>query len=411
MRRRDFLKQSALTTAGTMLIPHFLKAFELNQLGAAPVSGKKLVIIQLSGGNDGLNTVVPFRNDIYYRERPTLAIAREKVLALNDEIGLNPALESLKSLYDDGLVTIINNVGYPNPDRSHFRSMDIWQTASDASQYVQTGWIGRYLDANCAGSASCQPHRAIEVDDTLSLALKGTNVNGLAVLNPRKLFDQTRTAITAELAGVKPTHTHNDNVGYLYKTLAETVSSADYIYNKSKQSATGAIHATKGSYPANELGNRLKTVSELIQSGVSTSVYYVSISGFDTHINQPGQQERLLRQYADAVKAFMGDMKATNRQNDVLLMTFSEFGRRVKQNASNGTDHGTANNVFLIGGGLPTGMPNRVFNEAPNLTSLDEGDLKYTVDFRNIYATLLRNWLKTDDVAILGRKFEPLGFV
>ena len=410
MRRRDFLKQSALTTAGTMLIPHFLKAFELNRLGAAPILGKTLVIVQLSGGNDGLNTVVPFRNDIYYRERPTLAIAREKVLTINDEIGFNPALESLKSLYDDGLVTIINNVGYPNPDRSHFRSMDIWQTASDANQYLQTGWLGRYLDATCAGAASCQPHRAIEVDDTLSLALKGTNVNGLAMLDPRKLYNQTRNGLVENLAKISPAHPH-DNVGYLYKTLAETVSSANYVYDKSKQSGTGAIRATKATYPTSELGNRLKTVSELIQSGVSTSVYYVSISGFDTHINQPGQQERLLRQYGDAVKAFMDDMKDSNRLNDVLLMTFSEFGRRVKQNASNGTDHGTANNVFLIGGSLPTDTQHRVFNEAPNLINLDEGDLRYTVDFRNIYATLLRNWLQTDDVAILGRKFEPLGFV
>lgn len=415
MRRRDFLKQSALTTAGTTLIPHFLKAFEMNQLVAAPVSGKTLVIVQLSGGNDGLNTVVPFRNDIYYRERPTLAITRDKVLAINDEIGFNPALESLKSLYDDGLVTIVNNVGYPNPDRSHFRSMDIWQTASDANQYLQTGWVGRYLDANCTGKTSCQPHRnvgprAIEVDDTLSLALKGNDVNGLAMLDPRKLYNQTRSGLVGNLANVSSSDSH-DNVGYLYKTLAETVSSADYLYDKSKQSGAGVVHVAKGTYPATELGNRLKTVSELIQSGVSTSVYYVSISGFDTHINQPNQQERLLRQYGDAVKAFMGDMKVSNRLNDVLLMTFSEFGRRVKQNASNGTDHGTANNVFLIGGGLPADTQSRVFNEAPNLTNLDEGDLRYSVDFRNIYAALLRNWLKTDDFAILGRKFEPLGFV
>ncbi|XWW45630.1 DUF1501 domain-containing protein [Fibrella sp. USSR17] len=406
MQRRNFLKKSALTTAGTMLIPHFLKAYELNQLGMAPATGKTLVIVQLSGGNDGLNTVVPFRNDIYYRERPTLAIPRDKVLSLNDEIGFNPALESLKSLYDDGLVTVINNVGYPNPDRSHFRSMDIWQTASDSDKYLATGWLGRYLDANCIGAAACQPHRAVEVDDTLSLALKGTNVNGLAMLNPQKLYNQTRGNLMEGLAKSRHDNEHN-NVSYLYKTLAETVSSAAYVYDKSAKSAS-PVSATRGTYPTTELGSRLKTVSELIQSGVSTSVYYISISGFDTHINQPNQQERLLRQYADAVKAFMGDMKATDRQNDVLLMTFSEFGRRVKQNASNGTDHGTANNVFLVGGGL---TPGKVFNEAPNLTNLDEGDLKYTVDFRNIYATLLRDWLKTDDTAILGRKFDTLGFV
>lgn len=409
MLRRDFIKKSALTTAGTMLIPHFLKAYELNQLGLAPTTGKTLVIVQLSGGNDGLNTVVPYRNDIYYRERPTLAIPRDKVLTLNDEVGFNPALESLKSLYDDGLVTVINNVGYPNPDRSHFRSMDIWQTASDSDKYLATGWLGRYLDANCTGAAACQPHRAVEVDDTLSLALKGTNVNGLAMLNPQKLYNQTRGGLVDGLAKASHADEHN-NVSYLYKTLAETVSSAAYVYDKSAKSAS-PVNATRGTYPGNELGSRLKTVSELIQSGVSTSVYYISISGFDTHVNQPNQQERLLRQYADAVKAFMGDMKATNRQNDVLLMTFSEFGRRVKQNASNGTDHGTANNVFLIGGGLNGATPGKVFNEAPNLTNLDEGDLKYTIDFRTIYATLLRDWLKADDVTILGRQFDTLGFV
>jgi uncharacterized protein (DUF1501 family) len=411
MNRRNFLQKSALTTAGTMLIPNFLKAFELNQLtqNAAPAAGKTLVIVQLSGGNDGLNTVVPYRNDIYYRERPTLAISRDKVLTINDEIGLNPALESLKALYDDGLVTIINNVGYPNPDRSHFRSMDIWQTASGSDSYLPTGWVGRYLDASCTGADTCQPHRAIEVDDTLSLAMKGSRVNGLAMLNPQKLYNQTQSSLVKGLATANHDDEHN-NVAYLYKTLAETVSSSAYIYDKSARVAS-PVSSTNGAYPATELGKRLKTVSELIQSGVSTSVYYISLSGFDTHINQPGQQERLLRQYAEAVKAFMGDLKATNRQNDVLLMTFSEFGRRVKQNASNGTDHGTANNVFLIGGGLRGAAPNKAFNETPNLTDLDEGDLKYSVDFRNIYATLLRNWLNTNDEVILGQKFETLGFV
>jgi uncharacterized protein (DUF1501 family) len=407
MKRRDFLQQSGLTVAGTMLIPNFLKAFEMNRLATPVAGGKTLVIVQLSGGNDGLNTVVPFRNDIYYRERPTLAIPSEKVLKLNDEIGLNPALESLKSLYDDGLVTVVNNVCYPNPDRSHFRSMDIWQTASRSDQYLSTGWLGRYLDANCSGSG-CLPHQAIEVDDTLSLALKGNQVNGLAMLDPKKLYNQTQNSFVHGLANVKADHgAESDNLHYLYKTLAETNSSAAYVYDKAGKSGN-AVHRTQGMYPATELGNRLKTVSELIQSGVATSVYYISISGFDTHINQSGQQERLLRQYADAVKAFMGDMKATNREQDVLLMTFSEFGRRVKQNASNGTDHGTANNIFLIGGDL---RPGKVFNEGPNLTSLDEGDLTYTVDFRTIYASLLRNWLKADDVAILGQKFDTLNFI
>ncbi|GAB4028332.1 DUF1501 domain-containing protein [Spirosoma koreense] len=403
MNRRDFLKQSALTTAGTMLIPHFLKAYEAQMLGqvSAP-SGKILVIVQLSGGNDGLNTVIPYRNDIYYRERPTIAIRPEKVLPLNDEIGLHPAMQPLRALYDEGLLTVVNNVGYPNPDRSHFRSMDIWQTASDSDQYLRTGWVGRYLDAACSGKAQ-QPFRTIEVDDTLSLAMKGNSLNGLAVLDPKKLYSQTRGSIITGLTNEHTVNTHEpEPVAYLYKTLAETVSSAEYVYDKAK------VYTRSTTYPNHELGNRLKTVAQLILSGVDTSVYYVSISGFDTHINQPGQQERLLGQYADAVGAFMADLKTTGRQNDVMLMTFSEFGRRVKQNASNGTDHGTANNVFLIGGGLPT---KRVLNEAPNLTKLTDGDLTYSVDFRQIYATLLRDYLGADDVAILGRKFDGVKIV
>ncbi|WP_266368544.1 DUF1501 domain-containing protein [Tellurirhabdus rosea] len=401
MKRRDFFKQSALATAGTMLIPNFLKAYEAQALGRKAFNGRVLVIVQLSGGNDGLNTVVPFRNDIYYRERPAIAVAPGNVLKLNDEIGFNPALQALRELYDDGVVTVLNNVGYPNPDRSHFRSMDIWQTASDSDQYLTTGWLGRYLDAACAGTAVRTPHRLIEVDDTLSLALKGEHLNGLAMLDPKKLHNQTNSRFVRELAAIKAADDEH-NVSYLYKTLAETASSADYVYSKAN------VSATHTSYPASEMGRSLKTVAELITSGVETSVYYLSISGFDTHINQPGQQERLLRQYAEAVQAFTKDMKANNRLNDVMLMTFSEFGRRLKQNASNGTDHGTANNLFLIGGGL---TPGKVFNEAPNLTDLDEGDLKYSIDFRRIYATLLRDWLKADDVAILGKKFDTLNFV
>lgn len=401
MNRRNFLKQSAFTTAGTMLIPHFLKAYETQMLDqtAAP-AGKVLVIVQLSGGNDGLNTVVPYRNDMYYRERPTIAIKPERVLSLTDEIGLHPAMTPLKALYDDGLLTVINNVGYPNPDRSHFRSMDIWQTASDATQFLKTGWAGRYLDSACADKVP-QPVRTIEVDDTLSLALKGNELNGLAILDPRKLYNQTRSDL---VTGLGKTHqaTEHESVAYLYKTLAETVSSAEYVYDKAK------VHTSSATYPSHELGHRLKTVAQLIQSGVGTRIYYVSMGGFDTHVNQPVQQERLLGQYAEAVGAFMADLKATGRQNDVLLMTFSEFGRRVKQNASNGTDHGTANNVFLVGGGLPA---KRVLNEAPNLDKLTDGDLTYSVDFRQIYATLLHDYLGADDVAILGKPFDRIKLV
>jgi uncharacterized protein (DUF1501 family) len=397
MKRRDFLQRSVFTTAGSLMIPQFLKAYENQLMGQKPFTDKTLVIVQLSGGNDGLNTVVPYRNDIYYRERPSISIKRENVLQLNDEIGLNPALEKLKGLYDKGLVSIINNVGYPNPDRSHFRSMDIWQTGSGSDQYLSTGWVGRYLDAQCT-TKNCLPHQALEIDDTLSLVMKGTKVNGLSLQNPEKLYKQTQSAFVKNIANTSPADDH-DSVAYLYKTLAETVSSAEYVHNKAKVSKSRMM------YPTTELGKSFKTIAELITSGVSTSVYYLSLSGFDTHIRQNDQQDRLLRQYSEAISTFVNDLQANSRLDDVMILTFSEFGRRVKQNASNGTDHGTANNVFLIGGPKRT---RPILNEAPDLTDLDNGDLKYKLDFRQIYATLLEDWLKTDSNQILSHDFQKL---
>ncbi|MDJ1499140.1 DUF1501 domain-containing protein [Xanthocytophaga agilis] len=401
MKRRDFLSRSALATAGTMLIPNFLKAFERQHLNTLGLNNKKLVIIQLSGGNDGLNTIIPFRNDIYYKVRPKLAIESQYVLQVSDELGFNPALTGMKQLYDDGLLTILNSVGYPNPDRSHFRSMDIWQTASGSDEFLSTGWIGRYLDSACGGYCN-QPYKAIEVDDTLSLAMKGDRLKGLAVSNPQKLYQLTHNRLITDINSAQHTEADHEQVSYLYKTLGETVSSAAYIYDKSK------IYKTKAFYPPTELGRKLKTIAELIVSGIETNIFYVSISGFDTHINQKLRQGQLLKQYSEAMSTFIQDMKQNNQLNETLVMTFSEFGRRVAQNGSGGTDHGTANNVFLIGGKLK--KPG-FFNESPNLQNLDEGDLKYQIDFRSIYATLLKDWLKVDDKMILSNLIGHLDLV
>ena len=401
--RRAFIEKSAFATVGGMMIPNFLKAFEKQNLGQNQSTDKTLVIIQLSGGNDGLNTVVPYRNDIYYKARPNIAIPSEKVLKLNDEVGLNPAMESLRGLYDNGLVNIINNVGYPNPDRSHFRSMDIWQTASESTEYLNTGWIGRYLDAKCVGN--CVPYQALEIDDTLSLSMKGAKVKALSVQDPEKLYKQVSANFINKVAQNKAVNEH-DNVAYLYKTLAETASSAEFLHTK--QHAAQKIYKSTNQYPQGELGQRLKTISELIVSGMPTNIYYVSISGFDTHFNQVNQQERLLKNYADSLSVFVNDLKKNNKFKDVAIMTFSEFGRRVKQNASGGTDHGTANNVFLISDNLK--RP-KVLNEAPNLTDLDDGDLKFSIDFRQIYSSLLQDWLKTSDNAILSKSFQSLNLL
>ncbi|ADY53585.1 protein of unknown function DUF1501 [Pseudopedobacter saltans DSM 12145] len=398
MKRRDFLKQSGLAT-GAFLIPSFLKPLEAMASGNF-AGHKNLVIVQLSGGNDGLNTVVPFGMDEYYQGRKTIAIEANKVIKLNDLQGLNPNMQALRELYDQGEMSIINSVGYPNPDRSHFRSMDIWQTASDSNQYLSTGWIGRYLDSNCKECSF--PYAAIEVDDTLSLAMKGGTLKGIAVKDPQQLYRNTREPFFKEVVNEGKEMLDEDNLGYLYKTMIETSSSAKYILDTTK------TYNSLSSYPNNAFGNQLKTIAKFINSGLTTRVYYVSLSGFDTHTNQVNQQGRLLQQYSEAINAFSNDLKKAGTFKDTLVMTFSEFGRRVQQNASDGTDHGTANNIFLFGGNL---KEKGIINGAPNLKDLDSGDLKYEVDFRQVYATVLDKWLAVDDSKILNRKFSSLNFV
>ena len=397
--RRTFIKQSALATAGTMLLPNFLKAFELHA-NVVQDTGKILVVIQLSGGNDGLNTIVPYMNDLYYQYRPQLALSKDKVLRASDSLGFHPALAKLNELYDKGYLSVINNVGYPNPDRSHFRSMDIWHTASNSNEYLNSGWIGRYLDSSCK---DCHvAHQAIEIDDTLSLALKGELIKGLAVKNPKKLYQILHNEFFQRVSKNTPQESSDPTLHYLYKTLAETTSSADYIYDKSK------VYQSSISYPNNEFAGQLKTVAELINSGIETKVYYVSLSGFDTHVRQQAVHERLLGVYAESVHAFISDLEKNNRFQDVMVMTFSEFGRRVAQNASNGTDHGTANNLFIMGKNL---KKKGFINETPDLSKLDDGDLIHQLDFRSVYATVLTKWLNTNDTQVLNNTFELLDFV
>jgi len=395
IKRRDFLQVGALATASLML-PKFLKALEKPMM--VPQGNKVVVVIQFSGGNDGLNTVIPVQDDIYYRSRPQLGIAKTNALLLTDDVGLNPALINFKDLFDDGSLGILNNVGYPNPDRSHFRSMDIWQSGSSSSDYVSTGWIGRYLDAQCNGCN--KPTQAMEIDDILSLALKGENSKGLAFKDPRRLYSSSNEKYFKD---INADHIHGEaTADYLYKTMSETLSSADYIFQQSK------LHPTSETYPSTELGKDLKTVASLIYSQINTKVYYVSLGSFDTHVNQDNQQKKLFTELNDAIKAFTSDLKKNNRFDDVLLFTFSEFGRRVTQNASGGTDHGTANNMFLISGGL---KEKGIINPMPDLSDLQDGDLKYTIDFKNVYATILNKWLGVDDQTILGSQFDYLNFI
>ncbi len=394
MNRRNFLRNTGLAST-SLFVPQFLSGFNRNGFNQ---NGKNLVIIQWSGGNDGLNTLVPFHNDLYYKNRPSLAIPKNKVLKLTDELGFNPKLSGLKALYEEGLLTVINNVGYPNPVRSHFRSMDIWHTASNSDQYWQTGWLGRYLDQI---KTDFSPHTALEVDDALVLALKGKHKSGFAASKPAKLKKAANNKFLRKVAH-HHNHHHEENIAYLYKTLIETQSSADYLFKQAKNSKR------KGSYPSTSIGKDLATIANLIVKDTNTKIYYIDMGGFDTHAFQKNRQEKLLNQYNDAIKIFVKDLQKNQKLDDTLIMTFSEFGRRVKQNASQGTDHGTANNVYFIGGKLKN--PG-IFNEAPNLSSLDQGDLIYSVDFRKIYASVLKNWLGVNPGAVLLENFQPLDII
>lgn len=397
MDRRNFIKRTSLASGGLFFIPQFLKAMELQNTQL--FSNKKVVIIQLKGGNDGLNTVVPFRNDVYYQQRNTIALKQNQLIKLNQDVGLHKSLAPLQNLYDKGFLSIINNVGYPNPNRSHFRSTDIWQTASDSNEYLQSGWIGRFLDLT-----KSNPHGAIEVDESLSLLLKGNHQNGMAVTDPKLLYQSLKKPFFKNVINhYQDTHLSEHNLGYLYNTMIDATSSAKYIYEKSNTKKSSA------NYPKNVFGKQLKTIAEFINSGLETQVYYAALSGFDTHANQTNKQARLLKLYAESMEVFVKDLQKNNAFKDVLILTFSEFGRRVKQNAANGTDHGTANNVFVIGNNL---KKNGLYNPLSNLENLDaNGDLKFTIDFREVYATILDKWLQVDDSKILNKQFSKLNFI
>jgi uncharacterized protein (DUF1501 family) len=396
MKRRDFIKQSTLASS-LFFVPSFVKAFE--NVATTKLGYKKLVIIQLAGGNDGLNTIIPYTNDLYYKNRPSLAISKENVLKVTDEIGFHKNLAPLKNLYDQGNLTIINNVGYPNPNKSHFRSTDIWQSASNSNEYLTTGWLGRYIDQY--GKA---PYSGIELDDSLSLILKGKNLNGIATRNPKILYANTETPYFKKLINYQTEeHLSEHNLGYLYKTVIDAKSSAKYIYEKTN------TFKSKMEYPKNPFGKQLKTTAEFINSHIESKVYYVSMGGFDTHASQATKQAKLLKTYSEAIAVFVEDLKKNDTFKDTLIITFSEFGRRVKQNAGGGTDHGAANNVFIIGDAL---NKKGFYNEMANLDQLDKnGDLIHTVDFRSVYATVLDKWLAVDDSKILNKSFNKLHFI
>lgn len=408
--RRDFLKQTAsgaaLLSTGLSL-PRFLAR---TAQAANPARGERiLVVVQLSGGNDGLNTVIPYADDIYHRARPTIRVPAERVLKLSDALGLAPEMRGFQNLFEAGALRVVTNVGYPNPDRSHFRAMDIWHTAClEPEKCGATGWLGRVVDADTArlpagdGANSAPRPAAMHLGDaSLPLALKTlrtpvASVNSIDAFRIPAGAGDALGAIHAARRGA------SDDLQFVQRIAVASCDTARRI-----EEASRAAGGASRDYPDYGLARRLEQIAQLIGADFGPRIYYTSLDGFDTHARQNLVHGGLMRELSDSVAAFFRNLKAMGCDRQVALLTFSEFGRRVAENGSQGTDHGAAAPVFLAGpafGGAITG-------DAPDLGKLEDGDLRYTTDFRRIYATLLDKWLDVRHEGVLGSSFEMLNLL
>jgi uncharacterized protein (DUF1501 family) len=410
-------RRKLLTGVGAASLGLCLSPFEVFKLAASAANltrpakiARTLVVIQLSGGNDGLNMVVPYGTGKYYDLRPTIAIKPGEAINLNGKIGLNPQMSALASLYEKGHVGIIQACGYPNPNRSHFRSIEIWQTAQP-DIIGSTGWLGRLLDLSSQRKDNSDLHSvlpAVNIDSVLPMTVVSHKFAVPSVSNvadfqfrtdPQYASDRNAqlkafSDIYADFSLKRP------HVELLTEAGLEASKASDHLLSVISGYKQGAV------YPQGKLGNGLKFIAQMITGGVNAKVYTVSLDGFDTHTKQLSGQGAQLRQLSDSIAAFYADLSAHKCENEVLTFVFSEFGRRASENGSNGTDHGTAEPCLVIGGAVRGG----IYGEAASLTDLDNGDLKYQMDFRKIYASILDKWFNVDHSEILGKKFETVAF-
>jgi uncharacterized protein (DUF1501 family) len=416
--RRAFLKQ--LGTAGIVSLgvspPAFLSraVWAVEEARGASTSSRVLVLVQLAGGNDGLNTVIPHGDPEYFKARPGIGIPKAAVLKIDDNLGLHPQMAGFKELYDEGRLAIVQGVGYANPDRSHFRSMDIWHTARPDVENLQDGWLGRGLDQTLLGHEGELGALALGTN-RLPLALLGAKVNVPSVSNlsayhlelgagteaNQKLKRRLMHEIADRPAPANSSRTAAENLDFLRKTALTALSSADKL-----REVTSSYKPAVG-YPANGLGEKLKIVAQIIAGEIGTRVIFVSLDGFDTHAQQLNAHQGLVAELSSAIRAFFQDLKGHGLEERAVVATFSEFGRRVKENGSLGTDHGAASQVFVAGPSVKGGL----YGPHPSLTDLVEGDLKFHTDFRSVYATLLTRVLDWPAESVLGGAFPLLGFV
>jgi uncharacterized protein (DUF1501 family) len=404
LTRREFIRQSTGGGLGFLAFSGFAPSF-LSQSAAAqnPAPGRDqpiLVIIQLGGGNDGLNTVIPFNDDNYFRLRPNLAL-RDNIIPISDQLALHPSLGQFQNLLNEGQLGIIQNVGYPNPSRSHFRSTEIWETASDSDGYSKTGWLGRYIDNNCSGKPENVDPSAIHIGDIIPQSYLTDNPASIFGIRSSGQFNRGKSpADEAYESILEASHTEG-NASYLQQTMMNV------LVTERRVEAHLNKYKTSVNYPTSKLGQSLKRIAALIHADMETRVYYVSQSGYDTHSKQLDSHAELLTDLADSMAAFQRDLIANNRDDQVLTMTFSEFGRRPAENGSAGTDHGTAAPLFVMGKAIKGG----IHGQSPDLNIDPKEDPVFSTDFRGVYNTVLDKWMQADADTILGEKFDPVQFL
>jgi uncharacterized protein (DUF1501 family) len=431
--RRDFLRSTVLGASAAWTVPMFIdKTFaQLNEStrdkATQFATGKDdtiLVVLQLAGGNDGLNTLVPFANDEYHKARPNIGKKEKDLIRLSDQVGLNGSMPFLGSMFKDGDLGIVQGVGYPNPNRSHFVSTSIWETADPANRSA-TGWLGRYFDSACSGS---DPTVGISFNKTQPESFGAVKNPGVCLNTPelyRWIYGGGERAQAEEFFADlnSPDDDMGSNqgasidmpaggktggiVGETNLAFLERVA-LDARVSSKKILEIASKHKTTVQYDGTPIARNLNLVSRMIAGGMPTRVYYVSHGGFDTHNQQVNSHDRLLGTLDNALKSFFADLKQQGNDKRVVLMTFSEFGRRVHENDSAGTDHGKASCLFVAGPGVKGGL----FGAYPSLTNLSNGDLEHTVDFRSVYTTVIEDWLKAPSAKpILGKAYDKLPLI
>src|SRR5690625_2207269 len=408
-KKTPFTRREFLTTTGRGLgllafsqwAPLFLAQTTLSGAPKAEKDRTILVLVQLAGGNDGLNTCIPFEDRYYYNRRPNLAIPKSEVLPISDSIGLHRSCKPLFHLLKEEKLSIIQNVGYPNPNRSHFRSIEIWETASDSDRYATSGWLGRYFDNSCSGSPAAKSPVGIHIGNETPQAFLAEKPHSIHGVQPRNQGRQNKESIDLLRSLMKESKPHSANGSFLQHTTMNAFATDDRV-RKLLDKRDGKI-----TYPNHPFSQSLSAIASLIAGGMENRVYFTSLGGFDTHGNQANQHANLLRTLSDGLSAFQKDLEALKLDDQVVTMTFSEFGRRPIENDSKGTDHGTAAPLFVMGSKVRGGL----FGPDPNLRIEKNADLEYSADFRRVYATILDRWLECDSESVLGGKFDPISFL